>query len=175
MTSYFHGVVSFTNLMVQSQLNYLVGAALVVALAVVIAWLSRPRAPRYHSRQELMSPAEIRFFRALVEAAPRGTYVCVKPRLGDLLQTDRAGEDAGHHHKINQKHVDFLLIDKENASLLLAIELDDRSHEKRRVRKRDAFVDSALGSAGIPILHVRAASRYEVRELRSEIAESLSA
>lgn len=157
-----------------TQPNYPLAIGIILAIAVVVFWLRRPRAPRYYSRQELMSEAEIRFFRALLEAAPRRTYVCVKPRLGDILLTDRKGQDEGHHHKINQKHVDFLLISEADASFVLAIELDDRSHQKRKARKRDAFVDAALDSAGIPILHVRASARYDTSALKREIADCLA-
>ena len=42
---------------------------------------------------------------------------------------------------------------------VLVIELDDRSHWQMEARKRDAFKDAALASAGVPILRVRASGR----------------
>lgn len=56
--------------------------------------------------------------------------------------------------RIKAKHVDFILADKNTLDTLLVIELDDNSHIETDRIKRDIFVDSALKSAGIPIIHI---------------------
>jgi very-short-patch-repair endonuclease len=67
----------------------------------------------------------------------------------------------------------FVLVDGTTTAILLVIELDDRTHQQARRRERDAFVDRALAAAGIPILHVKAASAYDARELAAVIARQM--
>lgn len=45
-------------------------------------------------------------------------------------------------------------------SNILAIELDNSSHNEPKRQGRDAFVDSSFASAGLPILHVRVHDGY---------------
>jgi hypothetical protein len=160
-----HGAASFV--------NYWIVGLLVAIYVIAVAFSKRPRRIRYFSRKSLHSPAELRFAEALEQAIPKGMKLCHKPRLGDLLSCDSAGMKRGDHNKVNCKHVDFLLVSADDYSFQLAIELDDRSHEKRKTRQRDAFVDAALDSAGIPILHVRCSARYDVQELAEDIRSVL--
>ncbi len=63
-------------------------------------------------------------------------------------------------------HLDFVLADAVTLGPALVIELDDKTHWRADARERDAFKDTALASAGVPVLRVRAARGYDVRELR---------
>src|SRR5207249_5875833 len=54
-------------------------------------------------------------------------------------------------------------------AVVLAIELDDLSHDREGRQTRDEFVDDVLAGCGVALLRVRAARSYEPRELeRSE-------
>jgi len=66
-------------------------------------------------------------------------------------------------------------VDAATTGILLVIELDDRTHQQAKRRERDEFVDRALTAAGIPILHVKAASAYDARELGAAIARQMTA
>jgi hypothetical protein len=55
---------------------------------------------------------------------------------------------------VRQKHVDFLLCDREKVGPVLVIELDDASHQREDVRERDGAKDAILQAAGLPILRV---------------------
>jgi hypothetical protein len=74
---------------------------------------------------------------------------------------------------IARQHLDFVLCDRETTDVLLAIELDDRSHRKLARKRRDRFLTGALNAAGIPLLRVRAAARYDSRELAAMIDEAI--
>ena len=52
---------------------------------------------------------------------------------------------------------------------MLAIALDDASHDRKDRQDRDGFVDSALAAAGLPILHVKASARYDANAVRAAI------
>ncbi len=63
-------------------------------------------------------------------------------------------------------YLDFVLSDPESLAVVLAIELDDKSHWSTEARKRDLFKDSALASAGVPQLRVKGSGK--VRSGRAE-------
>jgi len=48
----------------------------------------------------------------------------------------------------------------------LAIELDDKSHQRKDRQERDAFVDEVFRAAGLPLVHIPAAKGYQVDEVR---------
>lgn len=121
----------------------------------------------YESRRTLLTDAEARFYKALCEAVGNRYRIAVKPRLADLVTCPDDLWRAGYGRAIAQKHVDFVLCDPADDRMLITmvVELDDRSHRRKRTRERDAFVDQVLRSCGIPIVRVPVATRYEAREL----------
>src|SRR4051812_17115996 len=95
-------------------IRYLPIVTLVFVLGVLlwraIAWLfSRPGLP-FTRRPALLSAPELRFYRALLAAAPSGTVVFVKVRLMDLVAvTDGAWRRYGAPG--SGMHADFVLAD----------------------------------------------------------------
>jgi hypothetical protein len=143
----------------------------VALLIFLFLWLA-PRRPQrdlpYTKRASLLSAAELRFYRALLRAVADDLVVFVKVRLMDVLEVD---DDSWQQYGApgSGMHLDFVLADPETMAVVLAVELDDRSHWGAEARKRDLFKDSATASAGVP-LRVRAARQYEAEELRDRIA-----
>jgi hypothetical protein len=73
-------------------------------------------------------------------------------------------------YRITGKHIDFLICDRATITVLAAIELDDKSHRATlNAGFRDAFVDSALAGAAIPLLRIPARQAYSPSELRDQI------
>lgn len=153
-----------------SQLQWAVAAVvLLLVLALILAAsLRRERLP-YSSREVLLSQGELAFYRVLVRALPEHLGIAPKVRLADVLRCSADGWKRGYFGKIAQKHLDFVIIQQSSARLLMAIELDDRSHERRDRRERDAFVDRAMATAGLPLLHVPAANSYDGAALRQTV------
>lgn len=81
--------------------------------------------------------------------------ICPKVRLLDIIEP-RKGE--GNYMsllgKVQSKHVDFLVCDK-NLYVLGVIELDDNSHDQDSRKSRDQFVDQILTSVGYKVIHTR--------------------
>lgn len=136
-------------------------------------------APAYR-RVGLLSPAEAAFYHALQAAVGDSLVIFAKVRIADLIAPDGAesrGSWQTAFNQISQKHVDFVLCDAKSLAVRLVVELDDASHAPGHGHYRegrDATVDAALASAGLPILRVRAASRYEAASLREAIGSQLS-
>ncbi len=151
--------------MFDRDLNAVIAVAGACAVVAGIGWyLISRRRPRYASRGSLLTAAEQRFFQSLIRAVPEGVHICPQVRLADLIDCYRDNRRSSFA-SIAHKHIDFVLIDTESAEILLAIELDDRSHERPARIARDVFVDQALESADVPILRVRASTKYDVQEI----------
>lgn len=56
---------------------------------------------------------------------------------------------------------------------VLAVELDDQSHQREIRKDRDAFVDGVFAAAGVPLLHIPAKNTYVLQDVLELIAGHL--
>lgn len=132
----------------------------------------------YELRPAILTKAERSFFGALEQACPDGVGLLAKVRLGDLFQPRKGltrSEWAKANNRINNKHVDFLLVRASDFVPVAGVELDDKSHARRDRQWRDDFVNEVFRSAGLPLIHVPAQASYNVAELRAAVASALEA
>lgn len=115
----------------------------------------------YQSRKYLCTKNELQFYRALKIALPNYAII-PKVRLADILEPDNENNDwtsrQKHLNQIIRKHVDFLICDPHNLRILYAIELDDRTHQRRK--ERDEFIENAFQSAQITLHRIPANRSY---------------
>lgn len=153
--------------------------ALVVVAAAVAWW--RNRAVRKgtslavaYRRRDFLSKGERAFFRVLQQAVGRGGLVMAKVRLADLLIPATGVGQQGWQaafNRISAKHVDFVICGPDDVVPRLAIELDDASHRQATRKERDAFIEEACRSAGLPLLRIPADRDYAMQQLRTQLAE----
>ena len=127
---------------------------------------------RFESLKALMSPGELKFFRALEEAVGSDYRVFSKVRLADIVQpakTDNRSAWYSAFGVIKSKHVDFVVCDPDTLEFRLVVELDDKSHDRSDRAERDQKVDDILAQANIPILHFPAKATYSTEEIRGRI------
>ena len=72
-------------------------------------------------------------------------------------------------HRINRKHVDFVLCDPASLQPRCAIELDDASHQRPDRAERDAFVEAVFAGARLPLLRLPARRAYAAQELTARL------
>ena len=126
--------------------------------------------PPYERRPSLVTDTERHFFDSLQEAVDGRWAVFSMVRLADIIRVKpKTPKWQSWQNKIQAKHIDFVICEWGTLEILLAIELDDRSHERADRIRRDKFVDGALSAADVPILRVKAAKSYKVGELRRSI------
>jgi hypothetical protein len=153
----------------------LVLVAVLGALAYIAARRKRPAAgpPAAYRRRDFLSKAERSFFRVLQQAVGRGGLVFAKVRLADLLTPAGGVGNEGWQsafNRISAKHVDFVICGPDDVVPRVAIELDDASHRQARRQERDAFIQAACDSAGLPLLRISAQRDYGMQQLRTELA-----
>jgi very-short-patch-repair endonuclease len=161
--------------------NLLILLAVFTVLAVIAALLKKQSAGpsedvTYEARRKLFSAAERSFLGVLEQAVAGQFRVMGKVRLGDLIQPVKGfstGKRTGAWNRIHQKHVDFVLCRPDTLDVAAVVELDDASHRRKDRAERDEFVDKALSTAGIPIVHFAVCKGYSVQEITAKLAEVL--
>ena len=77
--------------------------------------------------------------------------VFAKVRLVDVIRvTNESSSWRSDLNRIDRKHLDFVLCDR-NLAPVLAVELDDSSHDRIERAERDDFIDRVLATAQLPI------------------------
>ncbi len=129
----------------------------------------------YTSRSSIMTRAEQDFFHTLVAAVGHDFCIFAQVHLDAFLDEKVKGQNwrAARAH-ISQKSVDFLLCDKRDLSPRLAIELDDRSHEREDRKERDGEVERILSDAGVPLLRLENTGRFDRDELARKVKDRLA-
>lgn len=128
----------------------------------------------YKSHSRLFTPAETAFLYALEKAVGSEYRIFGKVRLADIVDTEvyrGVGDKA--FSLIAYKHVDFLLCDKKDSSIVCAVELDDWTHGSEKRRVKDAEKTYALSSAAIPLVRFSVHSSYALREIRIKISDGI--
>ncbi|GBC59161.1 hypothetical protein DENIS_0097 [Desulfonema ishimotonii] len=139
------------------------------------AFLSQEKKNNYPYRKKnaLFTPAERSFLGVLTQTVGENARIFGKVRVADVV-TPKKGVSRSDwqkaFNKISAKHFDFLLCDKNDLSVLCAVELDDRSHQSESRQTRDAFLNGACSAAGVPLVHVPARRTYTVSEIRELVA-----
>ena len=129
---------------------------------------------KYKKQQFFMTRAEHEFFDALMTAVGDKYLIFAQVHLPTLIDNKVVGQNwrAALAH-IDRKSVDFVLCDKQYISPKLAIELDDRSHERPDRIDRDSEVERMLNDAGLPLLRIENHGAFNPTELSIRIAEKI--
>jgi very-short-patch-repair endonuclease len=122
----------------------------------------------FFKRKYLLTTAERRFFDVLRRVVGE-TLVFPKIRLADLVQADeRHVRRKSNFNYIKAKHIDFVICDS-TFSPRVAVELDDKSHQRADRRARDRDVNRILQIASLPILRVPVRRTYDEQEIAGQI------
>jgi very-short-patch-repair endonuclease len=168
------------------EMKTLILLLIVIAAIVLIAKLASARkaplaaakeAPVYsYGRKDfLMTKAENDFFSVLKELLQDKYQIFPQVHLTALLDEKKVkGQNwkAAFRH-INGKSVDFVVCDKTYTRPILAIELDDSSHDVEERRSRDAEVERIFENANMPLLRFRDYETMAHEAIASQIQAAL--
>ncbi len=129
---------------------------------------------QYQRKQFFLTRAEHEFYDALLSVVGNEYHVFAQVHLPTILDNKVVGQDwRGSLAHINRKSVDFVLCDKIYISPKLAIELDDKSHERLDRQERDKEVERILEVAGLPLLRIENRGDFNTQELTEKIRHTL--
>lgn len=114
----------------------------------------------FYAKKPLSAPEQILYFR-LVKALP-DHIVLGQVQLSRFLGVKKGENVMQWNNRINRMSVDFLVCTKD-ASVVAAIELDDKSHERKDRVIADAKKDKVLNAANVKII------RWNVKAIPDEI------
>jgi very-short-patch-repair endonuclease len=123
----------------------------------------------YRLRASFLSPAEVAFQRALAASVSTKYAIFPKVRVLDLCDVVNRQRNQAAFNRIDRKHLDFLLCDPATFRPIVAIELDDSTHQRSHRVDRDAFVDEVLRVIGLPLVRISAQSHYDGPDLAKRI------
>lgn len=153
-----------------------VGTTLALGRYGLRRYSSNPPNRTYTPCEALFTQGERVFFGVLDDATGPDYRVFGKVRVADVI-TPKQGMKGDQWHRafspICAKHFDFVLCDPDDLRIHAVVELDDRSHDRPERRARDAMIDRACADAGVPIVHIKAARRYDRKAVRQAIAQSI--
>lgn len=121
-----------------------------------------------YQRRPLLSENERNsFWKIKMVADELGVLVFTKVRLFDLVEPIKGADYRTAMWKVQAKHVDFLVCNK-NMDAKLVIELDDSSHQRKDRQERDEFVDDVLTNTGYTIIHANYINPEQLRHIINE-------
>jgi hypothetical protein len=120
-------------------------------------------------KKPLTRVEQVLFFR-LSQTLPELVVLAQVP-LSSFLRVRKGHTWSEWFNRINQKSVDFLVCERD-FSIVMAVELDDASHEAPDRRRADRAKSRALSAAGVRLVHWRAGSLPDVASIR-ELVDDL--
>jgi hypothetical protein len=129
----------------------------------------------YGRKDFLMTRSEHEFFSVLKDLLHDRYQVFPQVHLSAVLDERIKGQNwrAAFRH-INGKSVDFVVCDKGYARPLLAIELDDPSHDDENRRLRDEEVERIFRGANMPLLRFRDYKTLSREQIGAQIESALN-
>ncbi len=116
----------------------------------------------YRKKNYFFNQTEREFYYILNDILGDKYLLFSKVRMSDLLYLPEYLYHSYHYqNKIQSKHVDFLICEKQNIKPLLAIELDGSSHLRDDRIERDKEVNEIFKDANLPILHIKVSDHYD--------------
>ena len=110
----------------------------------------------YIKKNYFFNQSERKFYYMLSDILSDKYLLFSKVRISDLLYLPKYQNNSySYRNKIQSKHIDFIVCDKQNVKPLLVIELDGNSHLRKDRIKRDKFVDEIFKDASLSILHIK--------------------
>ncbi len=138
-----------------------------VVLILTINLLYRHRF-YYEKKDHICSRSEQKFFKLLLSLLPKQYYIHCQTSLISLLKP----ADLRSARMIWAKRMDYVITDRD-CKILLVIELDDKSHQRKDRKKRDKFVNKLLRRKH-PLLRISHENSGDPRFIRAEIEKRIS-
>jgi hypothetical protein len=165
-------------------LKFYIFVGVVIGIALVIKFLSNNSPEKeeikkkllykYTRKDFLISRPEHEFIDILFEILGDKYYIFTQVHLPTILDHKVVGQNwKGAFSHINGKSVDFVVCDKAYIKPLLAIELDDKSHEREDRIERDGVVEQMLKEAGMPLLRFGNNGSFNKDEINRIVLEKL--
>lgn len=168
-----------TTVLIEKRKYHMEWIIVLVILISVISIFIRPSSEKgysYCQRGPLFTAAERSFLGVLDQAVSDNYRVFGKVRVADVITPAKGMKRKIWQiafNKISAKHFDYILCSKDKLTVVAVIELDDKSHNSKKVIKRDSLLENACQSAELKLIRFQAKSGYQVQAVRETINSAL--
>lgn len=156
---------------------YLIPIALLILVIRLIQNNYKPvKKLDYQRLPALFTNSEIAFMEALHIAVDGRGSIFGKVRIADVLEPAKGLSRSNWQssfNKIAMKHFDFVICNNDDLSIICAIELDDKSHQRKDRIERDLFVNDACESAKFSLIRFKVSSSYQISDLQNKLSSFL--
>lgn len=156
----------------------MLAAVAVIALLRVLRSGAQGNQSPYKKAEALFSPAERSFHGVLEQALGAEYRVFGKVRVADVVAL-KSMSNRGHYlralNRISAKHFDFVVCDAARLSVLCVIELNDKSHQRKKTKTRDAFLSQICSDIGLPLITFPASAAYVIADVRNSLMSAIQA
>jgi hypothetical protein len=152
-------------------MKILLAAIVFIIIATIILVFLKKRKPSgesnvawpYYAKKPLSEPEQILYHR-LVAALPQ-FIVLAQVQLSQVVGVNKGFDFGAWDNRINRMSLDFIVCLKDS-TVIAAVELDDKSHEKEVRVKADAKKGKALSAAGIELIHWHVSALPDEKTIR---------
>ena len=124
---------------------------------------------RYNRKYAIMTEREVEFYKKLKFVCGENILIFPQIHLSNLFFHNIKGQNFKF---INKLSVDFVLVDSRNFKTLMAIELDDSTHNDQERIRRDLIVNDIFKKANFPLLRVDSI-KIDNEKLKQMILENI--
>lgn len=129
----------------------------------------------YEKNECLCSKTELKFYQQLCEIVDGRYEIFMKTRISDLLEVKKGTrKPISWQNQIHAQHVDFVLCSPRSLKILVAIELEDQSHDPEERGKRDQFINQAFETARMAIIRIKTSDEYDHPKIEKAIAQGVN-
>ena len=128
---------------------------------------------RYNRKYAIMTEREQEFYKKLKLICGDSILIFPQIHLSNLFFHNIKGQNFKAAFKfINKLSVDFVLVDSRNFKTLMAIELDDLTHNEQERIRRDLIVNDIFKKANFPLLRLDSI-KIDNEKLKQMILENI--
>ena len=121
-----------------------------------------------------MTKGENEFFQILTKILQNKYYIFPQMHLTTFLEHKVTGQTwKGAKAHIDRLSVDYVICDKKYLSPIIAIELDDSTHNRGDRIVRDTEVERILQEAKVPLIRIPYTDRFKEEEIKEKIFKYL--
>lgn len=159
--------------------------AVVIAIIVIVVLKDKKPTPKkseerkpeyaYTRRVHAMTRTEQEFFERLMRVIDQRYYIIPQAHVSMFVDHRVKGQNwRAAFSRINGKSVDFLIVERANMSPVVAIELDDATHDRADRVERDIMVDDLLRSINMPLVRYRAGEWTTEADIAEKLRNTLA-
>ena len=130
----------------------------------------------FEKKNTLLTKTENKFYQELISIIPKGYQIFAQVRMEDVLKVKKGynkKDNFKYRNTIKSRHFDFVVCDQKTSKILLAIELDDKSHKKKSTKMRDEFVNAICENTGLKLLRYKVSSKYDLNKITSDLSPEI--